>query len=86
MVVGDLHQEPVEHVRWGFVGQYLSLEYLIKQASISARPHAFGLFGERLGDPNIDAQALFQFVGMLKCPFPWGFELTCVGELIAPPA
>jgi hypothetical protein len=64
----------------GFVGQYLGLIYFIKQTAISACPHAFGLIGKWLGDPDTDAQALLQFVGSPERPLPRGFKLAGIGE------
>ena len=82
-VAVDLFQEPFDPVRLGFVDPYLGLQYFIKQAAISAYRHALGLIGNRLSDPDTDAQALLQFVGSPECPLPWPFELTRVGEPIA---
>ena len=82
-VAVDLFQEPFDPVRLGFVDPYLGLQYFIKQAAISAYRHALGLIGNRLSDPDTDAQALLQFVGSPECPLPRSFVLACVGELIA---
>ena len=85
-IVLDLRQEPLEPIRLGFVRQHLGLQYFIEQAAIGAHPHALGLFGKWLCDPDTDAQTLLQFVRSPESPLPWLFVLACVGELTAMPA
>jgi hypothetical protein len=58
------------------------LQHLIKQVVKSAYPHALGLFGKRVADLDINAKALFQFVGSPECPLPGLLKLTCIRELI----
>jgi hypothetical protein len=82
-IILELRQEPFEHVRFGFVGQNLHLQHLIKQVVKSAYPHALGLVEKRVADPNIDAQPLLYSVGLPERSLPLVFILTCIGELVA---